>query len=255
MSMLDLYFKHVNPWCPILDRRVTFDLFFERGQIAEGDYLVLHAIVATTLRFSQDARLTLDSRQRYHFSLQALVIFAWDFIGSSDGSGSGNIIALIVRNIIQFDLQLERTLCLQTAVRAVTAASRFRDRLLPGPGSWIEDEGRRRLFWVAYINRFLPCRYDLFSKTSQSRPAGPAARGAQIGSSTTRRIWAASLTTASIGGDLDAVSYQFFIFTLDQMRQHWSLAAQFAQHLKQVQALGLNREPSRFSKELARMRR
>lgn len=34
---------------------------------------------------------------------------------------------------------------------ALTSPSRFRDGILPKPGSWIEEEGRRRLFWMAYI--------------------------------------------------------------------------------------------------------
>ena len=66
-ALTDLFFKHVNTWCPILHRRSTLDsLFSATSSLDEADRILLHAIVATTLRFSQDARLNEQNREHYH---------------------------------------------------------------------------------------------------------------------------------------------------------------------------------------------
>jgi Fungal specific transcription factor domain len=203
-NLVDLYFKHVNTWCPILDRKVTVDGFFGSSIPDDADRIVLYAIVATTLRFSQDSSLTPEYRKRCHSaardkvllhslqnpsikSLQALVILAWDFLGSSDGLPSVNIIAMMVRTVLQLNLQVESGLSQSPAVRENVPLGPLHDSILPPPASWIEEEGRRRLFWMIYIierystvattadfvlneteiDRYLPTRYDLFS---QNRP-------------------------------------------------------------------------------------
>lgn len=65
-ALTDLFFKHINTWCPILHRRTTLDSLFGPTTLEEADRILLHAIVATTLRFSQDSRLNEQSRERYH---------------------------------------------------------------------------------------------------------------------------------------------------------------------------------------------
>lgn len=65
-ALTDLFFKHVNTWCPILHRRTTLDALFGPTTLEEADRILLHAIVATTLRFSEDPRLNGQSRDRYH---------------------------------------------------------------------------------------------------------------------------------------------------------------------------------------------
>ena len=65
-ALTDLFFKHINTWCPILHRRTTLDSLFGPTTLEEADRILLHAIVATTLRFSQDPRLNDQSRERYH---------------------------------------------------------------------------------------------------------------------------------------------------------------------------------------------
>lgn len=101
-ALVDLYFKYVNTWCPILHRRSTLDSLFGPSTLDEADKILLHAIVATTLRFSTDQRLTEERRRHYHDlskqkvllyglenssvkALQALVILALDLVGSSNG--------------------------------------------------------------------------------------------------------------------------------------------------------------------------
>ncbi|RJE27336.1 C6 transcription factor [Aspergillus sclerotialis] len=198
-ALVDLYFEHVNTWCPILHRRTTLDTFFGPSPLEEADRMVLYAIVATTLRFSADGRLNIENRKRYHDcskqkvllyglenssvkALQALVILALDLVGSSNGPPGWKLLALIARSVVQLGLAVESKSSLIAPVypsiytlRAVT---------LPEPSNWIEDESRRRLFWMVYlldrystiatafdfalddkdIDRRLPCKDDYFMK-------------------------------------------------------------------------------------------
>ncbi|PYH93476.1 C6 transcription factor [Aspergillus ellipticus CBS 707.79] len=198
-ALVDLYFEHINTWCPVLHRRTTLDTFFGPSPLEEADRTVLYAIVATTLRFSNDSRLNGQNRKRYHDSskqkvllyglenssvkaLQALVILALDLVGSSNGPPGWKLLALITRSVVQLGLAVEAKSSLIApsypsiyTLRAVT---------LPEPDSWIEDEGRRRLFWMVYlldrystiatafdfalddkdIDRKLPCRDEYFLK-------------------------------------------------------------------------------------------
>lgn len=198
-ALVDLYFEHINSWCPILHRRTTLDTFFGPTPLEEADRMVLYAIVATTLRFSSDIRLNDQNKKRYHDSskqkvvlyglenssvkaLQALVILALDLVGSSNGPPGWKLLALITRSVVQLGLAVEAKSSLVNplypsiyTLRAVT---------LSEPDSWIEDESRRRLFWMVYlldrystlatafnfalddrdIDRKLPCKDDYFMK-------------------------------------------------------------------------------------------
>lgn len=198
-ALADLYFKHINTWCPILHRRSTLDALFGPASLDEADRILLHAIVATTLRFSTDARLTQDKKERFHSAskqkvllyglenssvraLQALVILALDLCGSSNGPPGWNLLALITRSAVQLGLSVE----VNSPVMDPRYPSIYtlRAMILPGASTWIEDESRRRLFWMVYvldrystittafdfaldekeIDRRLPCRDDLFSR-------------------------------------------------------------------------------------------
>lgn len=198
-ALTDLFFKHINTWCPILHRRSTLDSLFGSSALDEADRILLHAIVATTLRFSTDTRLTADSRQRYHDvskqkvllyglenssvkALQALVILALDLVGFSNGPPAWNLLALITRSVVQLGLSVETTSSMVSPKYA--SIYTLRAMVLPEPKDWIEDESRRRLFWMVYlldryatvatafefaldereIDRKLPCRDDLFSR-------------------------------------------------------------------------------------------
>lgn len=217
-ALVDLYFKHINTWCPILHRKTTLDSLFGQSMIEESDKILLHAIVATTLRYSTDARLTEESRRRYHDAskqrvllygmenssvktLQALVILALDLCGSSNGPPGWNIMALITRAVVQLGLAVESTSFL--VAPSFTSIYTLRAMILPEPRDFIEEESRRRLFWMVYlldryatiatafefalddreIDRTLPCREDLWMKNQRvetrwfraddGRPEGP----------------------------------------------------------------------------------
>lgn len=201
-GLVDLYFKHVNPWAPILHRRSTFDLLFGSGSLTEADRILLHAIVATTLRFSTDSRLTKTTTQHYHStckqkvllyglenssvkSLQALVILAMDLVGSSNGPPGWNVLALITRSVVQLGLAVETSSL--SVCPTYPSIYTLRATILPEAEDWREEESRRRLFWMVYlldryatiatafefalseteIERRLPCRDALFEKNVQ----------------------------------------------------------------------------------------
>ncbi|KAK4171506.1 putative transcription factor [Triangularia setosa] len=201
-ALVDLYFKHINTWCPILHRTTTLDALFGPSILDETDKILLHAIVATTLRYSSDPRLTDEARQRYHSasknrvilygmenlsvkSLQALVILALDLCGSGNGPPGWNIMAIITRAVVQLGLAVESN--------SVSVAPNYqsiytlRAMILPEPHDFIEEESRRRLFWMVYlldryatiatafdfalddseVDRTLPCRDDLWMKNQK----------------------------------------------------------------------------------------
>ena len=197
-ALVDLYFKHVNVWLPLLDRKATLDRLFGSTPLEEADRVLLHAIVAVSLRFSKDSRLTLESRQHYHNtskqrvqlfglenssvrSLQALVILALDVTGDTNGPPGWNLLALISRSVVQLGLAVEATSVL--AAPLYPSIATLRAAVLPEAKTWIEDEERRRLFWSVYlldryatiatafefaldekeVDRRLPCRDDLFA--------------------------------------------------------------------------------------------
>ncbi|KAK3305195.1 fungal-specific transcription factor domain-containing protein [Chaetomium strumarium] len=201
-ALADLYFKHVNTWCPILHRKTTLDSLFGPSMIGEEDKILLHAIVATAMRYSTDVRLTEESRQRYHDaskqrvllygmehlsvkSLQALVILALDLCGSSNGPPGWNIMALITRAVVQLGLTVESNSF--SVAPNFTSIYTLRAMILPEPRDFIEEESRRRLFWMVYlldryatiatafefgiddreIDRTLPCRDDLWMKNQK----------------------------------------------------------------------------------------
>ena len=201
-ALVDLFFKHINTWCPILHRKTTLDTLFGPSTLRETDRILLHAIVATTMRYSTDARLTEHRRQHYHQvskqrvllygmenssvqSLQALVILALDLCGSSNGPPGWNIMALITRAVVQLGLAVETTSSLVSP--SFKSIYTLRAMVLPEPRDFIEEESRRRLFWMVYlldryatiatafefalddkeIDRMLPCRDDLWMRNQK----------------------------------------------------------------------------------------
>ncbi|EXF81742.1 hypothetical protein CFIO01_04790 [Colletotrichum fioriniae PJ7] len=201
-TLVDLYFKHCNTWCPILDRKTTFGAFFGSTSLNEADRVLLHAIVATTLRFMKDPRLSPDMRSHYHAvskhrvqiyamenvsiaALRALVILCLDELGTSNGPRGWNMLALLSQNVRQLELCEESSVYLTAEAEETPHTGSIRRVAMGRPESWIEDEGRRRLCWMVYLldryatiatttfdfmlddkkmKRGLPCSYDLFSR-------------------------------------------------------------------------------------------
>lgn len=197
-KLADLFFKHINTWCPILHRHSTLNRLFQ-SNLEQEDKILLHAIVATTLRYANDDRLTHEFRERQHKisedkvilygmkhssvkSLQALVILSLDLIGDSNGPPGWNMLAVLTRSVVQLGLAVESTSLSVSPI--FPSIYTLRAMILPEPTDFIEDESRRRLFWVIYmldryattatafdyalddkdIDRKLPCRDDLYNK-------------------------------------------------------------------------------------------
>ncbi|KAL7811199.1 fungal-specific transcription factor domain-containing protein [Trichoderma aethiopicum] len=201
-TLVDLYFKHCNPWCPILDRKTTFGLFFGSTSLNEPDRVLLHAIVATTLRFLKDPRLSPEMRAHHHAvskrtvqmytmenvsvpALRALIILSLDELGTSNGPKGWNLLSLLAQNVKQLGLCEESSVYLSVQSDNLPHTGSIRRVTAGRPDSWIEDEGRRRMCWMVYLldryatiatttfdfmledrkmQRVLPSSYDLFSR-------------------------------------------------------------------------------------------
>ncbi|DAA75148.1 TPA_exp: putative C6 transcription factor [Trichophyton benhamiae CBS 112371] len=198
-SLVDLFFEHINGWLPILHRRTTLDTLFGPSPLSEEDRMLLYAIVATTLRFSKDTRLNEENKKRYHdvckqkvilygldnssvTALQALVILTLDVVGTSNGPPGWKLLAVIARSVVQLGLAVEATSSLVATM--FPSIYTLRANILPDSRNWVEDEGRRRLFWAAYlldrystiatafdfaldikeVDRKLPCKDEYFVK-------------------------------------------------------------------------------------------
>ena len=208
-ALLDLYFKHINTWCPILDRNVMFEILSHYPAIEGCEHTLLCIVAATALRFAPDVSLTREDRDRHYAmtkqkvimqalehpstqALQALLILALDVLGTVEGPSGCNILALVGSIAKQLRLHMEHEIAFSATTSEYVGA--LSGLILPEPTSWREDEGRRRLFWMVYIMeryagvgtnapfmidddevyRKLPCRYDLFSRNEyvQTRWAG-----------------------------------------------------------------------------------
>jgi hypothetical protein len=197
-KLVDLFFKHINTWCPILHRKSTIDVLFGSSPLHEEEKVLLHAMITTTLRYSNDPRLIGDAREQQHKlskekvqlygmehssvrALQALVIVTLDLVGDSNGPPGWNMLALISRQVVQLGLSVESTSL--SIAPIYPSIYTLRAMILPEPKDFIEEESRRRLFWIIYlldryatiatafdfalddkeIDRRLPCREDFFS--------------------------------------------------------------------------------------------
>lgn len=201
-DLLELYFDRINPWFPLLDRKSTMNKIFRDP--GPDDVILLHGIIATTIRFydsstqkvyrpeymQRQAEFHEVSKQKVILrsfetpsirGLQALVILCLDMVGSQNGGPGMFILASIARCATQLGLTSE-TFSLSTSPD-YPSISTLRASVLSEPKDFVEDEMRRRLFWLIYIldrdttvatafdfvlddsiiDRKLPCKDELFS--------------------------------------------------------------------------------------------
>ena len=164
--LVNLYFEHINIWFPILHRESTFRTLFGSLLLSEAECILLHAIVATTMRFCSSPGVTPEARKQIHDAskqrvllyvlenssvraLQAMVILALDLTGSVNGPPAWNLLALITQNTVHLGLAAESASSTSSPTRP--SIYTLRATVLSEPETWIEDEERRRLFWGAYI--------------------------------------------------------------------------------------------------------
>ena len=206
-NLVDLFFKHIIIWAPILTQN-SVHAILSVPYFSLEDSMLLHAIVTTTIRFSQDPTLTPDARARYHrtskqkvqifvlentsvTALQALVLLALDALGTSDGPEGWKLLTLLGQSVVHMGLSREKSVFLDSSSNDKVAAGRGRSWpavTLSQPHDWIEEEGRRRLVWLVYMldryttvgthsnfvlgeyfmNLPLPCRFDSFSNNESA---------------------------------------------------------------------------------------
>lgn len=210
LSVADLYFKHINPWCPILDRRKSWEILFGSTDSGGSSKALLYAVVASALRFTDDPRLTHPIRthiqsvaKEYVFfrnmsspdliTLQALLILTLESLGDWGSLSTATALTVVARIAIRLGFGLDHRF--YNASSKFSTSSMDQNIITIKSTNWIEEEERRRLLWMTYIiDRYegvaegtefiirdedmrtqLPCRYDLFAndlpvKTKLLRP-------------------------------------------------------------------------------------
>ncbi|KAF8469492.1 fungal-specific transcription factor domain-containing protein [Kalaharituber pfeilii] len=206
-QLIDLYFAKVQPGCPILHRQTLLDSYFNRpvSEQQPEDINLLFAISAAALRFSTDRRLDPEYKKQFKAltkqkvifnalenpsiqSLRAMIIIALDVVGSTNGPSGWGLLALTTRMAVHLGLNTEPSnspaFLISGTGKELPSISTWGVGMLPEPKDWIEQEGRRRLFWMVYaldiysslgtsldltldedeIERLLPCLDELWDR-------------------------------------------------------------------------------------------
>ena len=172
-SLVDDYFVNIHPWVPVLHQKLFMERMEDPVRRRElTTLLILNAIVSVSVRFSKDPRLTGNSQLQERYSkqccqfvivqsmntfsvesLEALVIIAFDTIGSGKGPSSWSIVGSMTRTVEHLQLSFE-----DEDEHAQKGTGEFlirRMAFLDRPKSWSESEERRRVFWnVFQMDRF-----------------------------------------------------------------------------------------------------
>ncbi|KAJ8110244.1 hypothetical protein ONZ43_g5925 [Nemania bipapillata] len=165
-SLVEIYFARIHPWIPILHVtrfRPALRIPSERARLK----IVLRAIVSVCTRFSNDPRLGDDAVRLKLIkacrgavilgsveslsveNLQALAICAFDTIGSGRGPSTWSIVGSMARAIEYLQLSVEEADSQRPSRQSQVLIERV--TFLPPSQSWVEEEGRRRLFWNVFL--------------------------------------------------------------------------------------------------------
>ncbi|KAL5355578.1 fungal-specific transcription factor domain-containing protein [Aspergillus floccosus] len=165
-EIIEFYFAKIHHFIPILHvKRFRQEVETPDGR-AKSIY-ILHAMVATCIRFAShpDAgdeeaktQIAMTSRQKVMLNsmesfsvenLQALVIIAFDTIGSGKGPSAWSIIGSMSRTVEQLQLSVE-----ESTDDKVDQSGEFlikRMVFLEPSRSWWQGEERRRVFWTVFL--------------------------------------------------------------------------------------------------------
>ncbi|KAL6886754.1 fungal-specific transcription factor domain-containing protein [Trichoderma evansii] len=162
-TLVEIYFARIHPWIPMLHVR-EFRERMATPSKRQRLTTIFHAIVSLCVRFSHDPRLEEpEARSRYarrcrqiviirsmeSFSvenLQALIICAFDVIGSGRGPSAWSIVGSMARTTEQLQLSIE-----DEEGHSPSGAFIKRIAFLPPCKSWKEVEERRRIFWNVFL--------------------------------------------------------------------------------------------------------
>jgi len=203
LELVNLYFTHINAWCPVLHRKTILGMVNTPSSLRdEDDQILLHSIVATTLRFYKgpcfidEMKVKQKERSKKKVfsyglenptvkSLQAMAILALDRVGSTNEPPAWMLLAIVARSIVLLGLADEFTS--QTSLPDKPPISITKEVILSKPKDWIEEESRRRLLWMVFlldrlativtahdfalndkdIKRRLPCHNDHFANNNR----------------------------------------------------------------------------------------
>lgn len=246
-DLVDWYFDNVHRWIPILHLRrfrAKLACAAERGTI----HIILLAIASLCLRFRRPVGMSEADSQAWSIcyrhavmlrsmecfsveSLQALVILAFDIVGSGRGPTTWSIIGSMARTVEHLRLNTEPVMYPPTSqgtpdylIRRMTFLKRAR--------TWVEEEERRRLFWSVFmmdrfcsvatgwnnsltgadVRRRLPCEGAIWAnETPVKTPFFGAVNGEQVSTPSSEYM-------SAEGEELDAVGgYSFCVEATDTL--------------------------------------
>ncbi|KAH8660608.1 fungal-specific transcription factor domain-containing protein [Xylariales sp. PMI_506] len=165
-DIVDAYFTKLQPWIPILHETNLRKRINDASELPRL-VLILHAMVVSAIRFAQPETHGLSPAEVYARTqrsrsivvlnamnelsvenLQALVIIAFDDIGSGCESRAWPIIGSLTRTVEYLQLSTEEGFH--------SAQPLLKPLLSMEPSSnWVEEEERRRVFWNIFnLDRF-----------------------------------------------------------------------------------------------------
>lgn len=165
-TLVNLYFERIHPWIPILHVRQ----FRQQMSISETRRkltTIIQAIASVCIRFSDDPRLgdsvyrrqlmqsnrqavILQSMETFSVeNLQALIICAFDTMGSGRGPSAWSIVGSMARTVEQLQLSIEDED--QSPLLKDTQVLVKRMQFLRPCRDWTEREERRRVFWNVFL--------------------------------------------------------------------------------------------------------
>ncbi|KAI8722855.1 Zn(2)-C6 fungal-type domain-containing protein [Fusarium sp. LHS14.1] len=166
-SLVEIYFETVHPWIPMLHVR-NFRAALASPEQRAGMTTILQAIVSLCIRFSDDPLLNENPSLRTWYAtrcrqavilksmetfsvrnVQALIICAFDTIGSGHGPSTWSMVGSMARTVEQLRLSKEESDVAESASAGRSLMNRM--TFLPPCNGWQEAEERRRVFWNVFL--------------------------------------------------------------------------------------------------------
>ncbi|OLN86378.1 putative transcriptional regulatory protein C1683.13c-like protein 2 [Colletotrichum chlorophyti] len=160
-AILQAYFSYVHPWIPIIHERRFRSRLHEPSE-TEAMRVVLQAMILSASRYVSNEDLALSvfgSPQKQALArdwvvssamktlsvgnLQALIIVAFNDIGSGEAAQAWSIVGSLTRTVEYLQLTVENDDGEKQSLSQPFAS-------LPPPDSWAEAEERRRVFWNVF---------------------------------------------------------------------------------------------------------
>ncbi|KAF2018808.1 hypothetical protein BU24DRAFT_364085 [Aaosphaeria arxii CBS 175.79] len=162
LRIVDYFCISFHHWIPYLHKARLRKAVIENTRNPEFD-LVLHALVAATLRHLDHKDTFLDDDQVLYQtkiskfivetfaikevslgSLQALILIVFDYLNSGQQTKAWPLIGSLTRTVVYLQLTLEPSASQSRALMSPL-------RLIQSTTDWTELEERRRLFWVIFL--------------------------------------------------------------------------------------------------------